>query len=238
MRDSSGERLPKADGPNAATPGQKDVTCWYVTVGGCQVTVTPNDQEGFEIRCVGCGAQQVHAGERVLALSQADEHASRCRAIPDPRFGDADDLARELSADVRGELPRIDARAAAGIALSAAVLIGVVGQPQRMPIFVFTVTAAALLTIAILLFFTVLLPVPGESRHASIRRWASFESGQALIGYLAGWDRALYHATVATELSSAVRTKHTRLTLGLFAGGVAILTLATGATYSLFIETT
>lgn len=233
MHGGSGERMPRADGPNAGTSG-RDSTCWYLTLGGCPVTVSSNDQGGFDYRCEGCGAQQDQVRERVLALSQADEHASKCRAMPDPRSRDADDLARELAADVRAELPRIDARAAAGIALSAAVLIGVVGQPQPMPIFVFMVLAAALLTIALLLFFTVLLPVPGEARQAAIRRWATFENEQGLVDQLAGWNRAFYHATAAIELSSVVRTKHIRLTLGLYAGGLAVLTLAAGATYSLF----
>jgi len=235
MRNGSGERLPRADGLDAALSKQEDASCWYLTLGGCPVTVSPNDQGDFEYRCQGCGAQQNDVHERVLALSQADDHASKCRATRDPRAEDAAYLAREISAEVRAELPSIDARAAAGIALSAAVLIGVVGQPQPMPILVFMVVAAALLTIALLLFFTVLLPVPGEAGRASIRRWATLESGQALVDQLTGKNRAIYHATAAVELSSVVRTKHIRLMLGLYAGGLAVLTLAAGATYSLFL---
>src|SRR4029453_14922975 len=135
-----------------------------------------------------------------------------------PRFRDVADIAAELTADVRAELPRIDARAAAGIALSAVVLIGPVGQAQPMPILAFMVVAAALLTIiALLLFFIVLLPVTAKATQVSIRRWATFETGEALADEVASWDRALYHATSAIELSSIVRTKQTRLTLGLYA---------------------
>ena len=229
----SGEILPRR--PEFAKSRQEDSNCWYLTLGGCQVTVSADDQGGYSYRCEGCGAQQDRAGQRESALVRANEHASKCRAISNPRFRDVSDIARELSADVRAELPRIDARAAAGIALSAAVLIGVVGQPQPMPIFAFMVVAASLLTLALLLFFTVLLPVPPKGSKASIRRWATFDNGQALEDELAGWDRALYHTTAAIELSSVVRSKHMRLSLGLYAGALAVLALAAGATYSLFL---
>jgi hypothetical protein len=231
----SGERFGAADPPESAKPRQQDSICWYVTLGGCQVTVSANDQGGYSYRCEGCNAQQDKAEGRVQTLFQANEHAAQCRAISNLRSRDVADIARELTADVRAELPRIDARAAAGVALSAAVLIGAVGQAQPMPILAFMVVAAALLTIALLLFFTVLLPVTAKGSQISIRRWATFETGEALADELASWDRALYHTTAAIELSSVVRTKQTRLTLGLYAGALAVLALATGAAYSLFV---
>ena len=136
---------------------------------------------------------------------------------------------------MRAELPRIDARAAAGIALSAAVLIGVAGQAPPAPILHFAVVAAALLTIALLLFFTVLLPTSGNASQVAIHRWAEFKNGEDLADELATWDRAVYHASVAIELSTVVRAKHRRLTLALFAGALAVLALACGASYSLFL---
>ena len=231
----SSKRFMGPDSPDPAKSRQQDSICWYVTLGGCQVTVSANAQGSYSYRCQGCNAQQDKAEGRVQTLSHANEHAGQCRAISNPRYREVADIARELSADVRAELPRIDARAAAGIALSAAVLIGAVGQAQPMPILAFMVVAAALLTLALLLFFTVLLPVPAKASKASIRRWATFKNGEALADELANWDRALYHATAAIELSSVVRTKHTRLMLGLYAGSLAVLVLASGAAYSFFL---
>jgi hypothetical protein len=218
-------------------PGQsrQDDSIWYLTVVGYQVTVSSNDQGGYRYRCEGCNAQQDRASERARALSEANEHASICRAMSSRRAKDVEDIARELYADVRAELPRIDARAAAGIALSGVVLIGAVGQAQPMPILAFMVVAAGLLTVALLLFFTVLLPVPAKASPASVRSWATFANGQALAEHLASWPRAFYHTTSAIELSSVVRTKHTRLTLGLYAGALAVLTLAAGACYSIIL---
>ena len=141
--------------------------CWYLTLGGCTVTVSGNEQAVYTFRCEGCGTHQDQVAELVQALSQANEHASECRAVSDPRFRYVADVARELGADVRAELPRIDARAAAGIALSAAVLIGAVGQAQPMPVLAFMIVAAALLTVALLLFFAVLLPAPAKTSRVS-----------------------------------------------------------------------
>ena len=194
-----------------------------------------NEQAVYTFRCEGCGTHQDQVAELVQALSQANEHASECRAVSDPRFRYVADVARELGADVRAELPRIDARAAAGIALSAAVLIGAVGQAQPMPVLAFMIVAAALLTVALLLFFAVLLPAPAKTSRVSIGRWAAFKNEQDLINELAGWDRALYYAADAIEQSSIVRTKHMRLTLGLYAGALAVLALAAGAAYSLLL---
>ena len=68
MPNGSGERLQRADGLNAATSRQEDASCWYLTLGGCPVTVSPNDQGDFDYRCQGCGAQQNHGPEPGLAI--------------------------------------------------------------------------------------------------------------------------------------------------------------------------
>lgn len=90
---------------------------------------------------------------------------------PVPERQDAAEMAKELVVDLRAELPRIDARAAAGVALTAAILLGVVPQaPPAMPIYAVAVIAAALLTVALLLFLTVLLPSPTLLSHQILLR--------------------------------------------------------------------
>lgn len=234
MNIESGGGFP-AQRPNLAQSKQDNPICWYLTVVGYQVTVFLNGQGDYRYHCEGCNVQEDRPSERAQVLSDANEHASKCRAMSSRRAKDVEDVARELYADVRAELPRIDARAAAGIAISGAVLIGAIGQAQPRPILEFMVVAAVLLTVALLLFFTVLLPVPSKASPASVRSWATFASGDALAEHLASWPRAFYHTTSAIELSAVVRTKHMRLTLGLYAGAIALLTLAAGACYSLIL---
>jgi hypothetical protein len=60
------------------------------------------------------------------------------------------------------------------------------------------------------------------------------DDAHALLDELAGWDRAVYHATAAVELSAIVRVKHRRLVAALALGGRSVLTLASGATLDLF----
>jgi hypothetical protein len=199
------------------------------------VTVSADDKGGYRYRCDGCRTSSDRTDGRVRTLALANEHAAQCRATSRPQSRKAAEIAQEVTGDVRAELPRIDARAAAGIALSAAVLIGVAGQAPPAPILHFAVVAAALLTIALLLFFTVLLPTSGSASRVAIHRWAEFKNGEDLADELATWDRAVYHASVAIELSTVVRAKHRRLTLALFAGALAVLALACGASYSLFL---
>jgi len=165
----SGERSRAADPPDAAKSGQQDSICWYVALGVPSHGVCERPGQ-LDLPLPRMRAQHDKAEGRVQTLSRANEHAGQCRAISNPRYREA--------ADVRAELPRIDARAAAGIALSAAVLIGAVGQAQPMPILAFMVVAAALLTLVLLLFFTVLLPAPAKASKASIRRWASSTTGK------------------------------------------------------------
>ena len=103
------------------------------------------------------------------------------------------------------------------------------------PLLAFAVIGAGLLTIALLLFFAVLLPVSGKAAWASARRWATFENGEAMAGELADIERAVFYATTAIELSSIVRAKQMRLTLALCVTGLAVLALASGASISLFL---
>jgi hypothetical protein len=82
---------------------------------------------------------------------------------------DTVEISRELAIDLRAELSRIDSRAAAGVALIAAILVGVVSQaPTKMPIFAVAVAAAILLTAALLLFLMVLLPTPTLPSHRAL----------------------------------------------------------------------
>src|SRR4051794_1966879 len=101
----------------------------------------------------------VHKHGRDRALSETNLHALLCRAIVRPSEQLVAKLAREVRNDLRAELPRLEARAAAGIALSAAVLIGVVGNPLGQPAYAFSVLRAGRLTLALLLFASVLMPV-------------------------------------------------------------------------------
>lgn len=126
---------------------------------------------------------------------------------------DTAEIAKELVVDLRAELPRIDARAAAGTALAAAVLVSVVSQaPREMPIYVVGVVAAALLTIALFLFLLVLLPTPTLPSHQSLaevtkdgavrrRRNAEVgkleERGRALAAELAGLNRTEYYESTS-----------------------------------------
>jgi hypothetical protein len=85
---------------------------------------------------------------------------------PRTDWQNAAEIAKEIVVDLRSELPRVDARAAAGVALTAAILVGVVSQaPASMPIYAVAVAAAAMLTIALLLFLLVLLPSPTLLSH-------------------------------------------------------------------------
>ena len=85
MHGGSGERMPRATVPMRATGADFDAVT--LLQAGWQDTARLQRQGRLlHYRCEGCGAQQDQVRERVLALSQADEHASKCRAIPDPVF--------------------------------------------------------------------------------------------------------------------------------------------------------
>jgi hypothetical protein len=105
-------------------------------------------------------------------VAEAAEGQSRSAGVSgDPtgsvaNWQDSAELAKELVMDLRSELTRIDARAAAGVALSAAVLLGLVGQTSMAaPIYWVAIVAAVLLTLAVLLFLVVLLPSPNLLIH-------------------------------------------------------------------------
>jgi hypothetical protein len=101
-------------------------------------------------------------GTEQQSRAQPDPHAAAA-AMQSPRtdWQNAAEIAKEIVVDLRSGLPRVDARAAAGVALTAALLVGVVSQaPASMPIYAVAVAAAAMLTIALLLFLLVLLPSP------------------------------------------------------------------------------
>src|SRR3954452_3741224 len=109
-----------------------------------------------------------------LGGSPLSQHDAGSRDLPTHSLADQEkvaDMARELLIDLRAELPRIDARAAAGAALTAAVLVSVVTQaPIPMPVYAFGVAAAVLLTLALLLFLLVLFPTLSVARHSSTLR--------------------------------------------------------------------
>jgi hypothetical protein len=111
-----------------------------------------------------CEADGLEQGAAVSSLGAAISDASDAT-----RTQNAVEIAQDLVVDLRAELPRIDARAAAGVALTAAVLVSVVTQVRlRMPVLAVAVAAAALLTVALLLFLMVLLPTPTLPSHQSI----------------------------------------------------------------------
>jgi hypothetical protein len=175
MGSSGGERFAGHGLPDSDRSRLRAIS-WYLTLGGCHVAVFATGESSFSYRCEGCNAQPYRTGGRLQALSRANQHAAQCRAARSQHYRDAAEIAREVTTDVRAELPRVDARAAAGIALSAAVLIGTIEAPRTMPLLAFAVIGAALLTIALLLFFAVLLPVSGKAARASARRWATLKS--------------------------------------------------------------
>jgi hypothetical protein len=118
-----------------------------------------DDRAPHEVRQVADGIHQQTDAEPGPRASVAGQDA-------EAKQHDAAEVAKELVADLRAELPRIDARAAAGVALTAAVLVSVVNQaPVAMPIYAVAVAAAVLLTIALLLFLMVLLPTPTLPSH-------------------------------------------------------------------------
>lgn len=158
------------------------------------------------------------------------------------------EVARELILDLRAELPRLDARAAAGAALTGALLVGVVTQQSLpTPIYTFGVLAAALLTIALLAFLSVLIPnrnvgrryvdnqvAGGREGRATRRRASDHRSdAQRLATGLAALCRVEYYTSVVVHMSAQVRKKHCLLSFAFVSGLLAIATLAAGASTAL-----
>jgi hypothetical protein len=159
------------------------------------------------------------------------------------------EIARDLLLDLRAELPRLDARAAAGAALAGAILIGVVSVGTLpMPIYTFGVIAAALLTIALLAFLAVLLPdrnigrlhvnyemPPSDVDPASRSALDPRANAHRLAAALTSMDRVEYFTSVLIQMSTQVRRKNSVLTFAFASGLLAIATLAVGAATALAI---
>lgn len=168
----------------------------------------------------------------------------------DPGDQDAVEVARELVLDLRAELPRLDARAAAGVALTGALLVSIVTQqPLAMPIYVFQVIAAVLLTIALLMFLAVLFPhqnvgrqfvsnwIDGghQGRTASGRGVDPKVDAQRLAAGIAATGRIDYYTSVVVHVSNQVRKKHRLLSIAFLSGLMAVGTLAAGASTALLL---
>jgi hypothetical protein len=89
---------------------------------------------GPQVVVSGGGSTKDPDAKGAPAVAKAAEGPSRSGDVGGVPTGsvanrqDSAELAKELVIDLRSELTRIDARAAAGVALSAAVLLGLVGQ--------------------------------------------------------------------------------------------------------------
>jgi hypothetical protein len=180
-------------------------------------------------------------GDRSTTTPGGD-NASRNAAIAE--------MARETVIDLRAELPRIDARAAAGAALTAAVLVSVVNQgPISSPVYALRVGAAVLLTIALLLFLAALFPSMTVAGHlaaahaerteqrarATKQRPSPQAQASNLVARLANTDPVQFYAEKAVRLHDHIRTKQVFLALAFVAGLLAIAALASGASLALLL---
>jgi hypothetical protein len=160
------------------------------------------------------------------------------------------EISRELAIDLRAELSRIDSRAAAGVVLIAAILVGVVSQaPTKMSIFAVAVAAAILLTATMLLFLMVLLSTPTLPSHRALvgvrtssgrstpelKRVALEERGKQLAIELMRLDRPEYYATVAIEINAQVHARERLLMVAFISGTLGVATLALGASWALLL---
>jgi hypothetical protein len=142
----------------------------------------------------------------------------------------ASDMARDMITDVSAQLPRIDAKAAAGTALSVALLVGLIStqKPSASPVFVAAVVGGVFLTLALLLFLAALLSERASASRKSVPYWTSYESGKDLLADLRQRDKAVHYASVAVELSGAARAKSRRLQLGIYASACAVMSFVFG----------
>jgi hypothetical protein len=206
----------------------------FTTVGGALVTVVATGGGAYQYSCGGCGARDEPAGDPAAAQAAANLHAWRCRGVS-YRQGQDPELLRELALDLRYELHQLDTRAAAGMAICAAVLIGVVGQaPRIQPVYTFSVAGAALLTVAVLLFLAALLAAPSGS-SGTLRRRKNLlvsDDGQAERSIASCDD---YLALRLVDLRVAVRTKRQRFTSAAVATGLALVTVSCGAVAALLL---
>jgi len=228
-------RQDDADGAPGVRPRASDelAECWYRTLGGA-VVVVATTALGLRFQCQGCHEESDWLADQQRANSQANAHASRCHSTPDPNVELSATAAAQVALELRADLQRIEAKAAAGIALSAAVLLGVIAQtPHAQPVFSFGVGAAALLTIAVLGFFTVLLPRKLGGAHSALAEVArSMRRGSIADDHGLGRLHS-YRAAVVEELLEQVQAKDRRLALALTAGALAVVLLAAGATIAL-----
>jgi hypothetical protein len=158
------------------------------------------------------------------------------------------EVARELLLDLRAELPRLDARAAAGTTLAGAVLVAVVTQELPHAVYYFGVIAAILLTLALLFFLGVFLPSsslghlppngPSSGRMGRlVRLTAADEAADTydLHKYLASVSRDEYYMNAVIRLRKQVDHKSYLLRAAVLIGSAGVLTLALGASFALLI---
>jgi hypothetical protein len=203
---------------------------WYLTLGGALTTVYADCQGQHYCRCAGCGGASESSEDHKVIQANANDHAASCRAAPDPRIEHASDIARAMITDTSAELPRIDAKAAAGTALSVALIVGLVSTqtPSASPVFVAAVVGGVFLTLALLLFLAALLSEPASASRGLVPYWTRYESGDALLTDLARREKAVHYASVAVELSGAARAKSRRLQLGIYASACAVVSFVFG----------
>jgi hypothetical protein len=203
---------------------------WYSTIGGALTTVYADSQGEHDYRCAGCGERGQRSKNIKTIQVNANDHAASCHSAPDPRIQQALEIARSITMDVSAELPRIDAKAAAGTALSVALIVGLVStqKPSASPVFVAAVIGGVFLTIALLLFLAALL----TDRTSAVGRSGSgqgrHQSSDFLLADLLQRDKSAYYASVAVELSGAARAKSRRLQLGIYASAFAVTSFVFG----------
>jgi hypothetical protein len=102
-----------------------------------------------------------------------------------------------------------------------------------MPLFAIGAAGAVVLTISLLLFFSVLLPPPARATRTALLRWGAYPSGKQLLADSVDRNLAVYRATTSIELSQLLQTKYRRLALALWTVVAAVLTLAVGVSWDL-----
>ena len=220
--------------PPATRGDVEDVVCRLLTSGGAVLVVVDSTTDGRYFRCEGCGNSTRTDESRYTMISQAITHAKSCPERAGDRRDTAAELAKEVAIELRAELPRIDSRAAAGVALAAAILVAIVSQtPMIQPIYALGVVSAALLTIAIALFLTVLVPAPALpsqrtllAHHTEAEVWDAF----------AGSDRLRYHSSNAVETLAQIQNRQTLLRIAFGLGLLALALIAAAASIGLLMS--
>jgi hypothetical protein len=230
-REAAVQTAPEAEPEPQEHPVAPGVGRRFATVGGAAVELTASGGR-FWFECGGCGRRSEQSGGFANAQDAANAHAWHCRATADLITRDRADLVRDLLLEFRQEIHQLDTRAGAGMTLSAAVLIGVVSQaPPAEPGYSLAVVGAALLTIALLMFFSVLLPATATGYHVYAKG-----APDRLSGALAG-TRDAYHESRLAAVARVMRVKHRRLALAIGVSGLAVMTIASAAVVSLLAQT-